>query len=272
MTTKLTVRGSNSGFFKDGKFYSDSQNGCPRITLTRRHGIEEPHDNIRTQKTFAIGHLNEELFIKHYMGNAFVRRESEICEPITENVNFVGHTDVETETLLFELKSVSSNSTWKLVKAGGYKLSNLAQCASYMVSRQLQNGFLVYSLYAYVDGLDLPDIFLEITIDDDGEISVNNKKTGFSVENIILDRQTKAMVLENDSVFPERPVNPGGDKSPCVYCPFKSTCDKWDKKEISTTEEFLNSARETVDAIKFQQTIGRFERSRTEKKILAKGS
>jgi len=270
--SKLTVRGSNSGFFKDGKFHSDSQVSCPRITLTRRYGVEEPVDNIRTQKTFALGHLNEELFIKHYLADAFVKREAEIREPITENIDFVGHVDVEIEGLLFELKSVSSNNTWKIVKDGGYKVSNLAQAVSYMFSRQLQTGYLVYSLYAYVAGIDLPDVFLEITIDAEGEILVNNKKTGYSLEHIVLDRQTKAMVLENDLVYPERPVNPKGDKSPCYYCPFKTVCDKWDKKEISTTQEFINETKEIVDASQFQQTVNRFQRSGTEKKIHAKGS
>jgi hypothetical protein len=267
---KLTVRGSNSAFFKDGKFHTDSQVGCPRITLLRRHGVEEPVLNIRTQKTFAIGHLNEELFIKHYLPNEFVRREGEVKVPITENIDFEGHIDVEIEGMLFELKSVSSNNTWKLVKDGGYKLANLAQAVNYMLARQLQKGYLVYSLYAYVAGIDLPDVFLEIDIDDDGSVLVNKKQTGYTLENIVLDRQAKASVLETDTVYPERPINPGGDKSPCHYCPFKVTCDKFDKKEITDTHSFLNHAREITDASELQQTVNRFQRAGEKKKLDAK--
>lgn len=269
---KLTVRGSNSAFFKDGRTHSDSQVGCPRITLLRRHGIEEPTDNIRTQKTFAIGHLNEELFVKHYLADSFIRKENEVVEPITDSVDFTGHIDIETEGMIFELKSVTSNNTWKQVLAGKPKLVNLAQIVSYMLSRRVSEGWLVYSLYAYVAGIDLPDVFFKITIDTEGEILVNSKKTGFSLEHIVLDRQTKAEVLENDIVYNERPVNPGGDKHPCFYCPFKTVCDSWDKKEITTTSQFLQKSQEVIDATRNQQTIYRFSRSKKEAEITAQGT
>jgi hypothetical protein len=120
----------------------------------------------------------------------------------------------------------------------------------------------------YNTNLD-PDIFFKITIDSDGSILLNSKATGFSLEHIVTDRQLKAKVLENDSVYGERPVNPGGEKLPCFYCPFKTVCDAWDKKEVTTTHDFLKKAQEVIDATRSQQVIHRFSRSKKEAEITA---
>jgi CRISPR/Cas system-associated exonuclease Cas4 (RecB family) len=260
---RYTVRGGNSAFFKDGKFHSHDQSGCPRQVLLRAHGIEAPVDDLRTQKTFNIGFLNEELFVKHYMQGLFTSTDHAINEPITEKVNFEGHADVVTEDLVFELKSVTSKSTWEQVSKGKPKLSNIAQCVNYMLSQRVQKGYLVYSLYAYVQGLELPDIFFEIFIDNDGNILLNGNQTGYSLTDIVSDRHTKAKVLENNEVYPERPVNPTGKQSPCFYCPFQSVCDKWDKAtQNKSTEKFLDRAKEIVNAIKTDQDISRQDRIR----------
>lgn len=260
--SKKSVRGGNSAFFKDGLFHTDGDQGCPRRVLLRSYGVEPPVGDIRTQKTFNVGFLNEELFVKHYLPGILTSLDHAISEPITKNINFEGHADVVTKDLVFELKSVTSKSTWDKVKKGKPKLSNVAQCVNYMLSRQTQKGYLVYSLYAYVDGINLPDVFFEITIDNEGEILLNGKSTGYNLEHTVLDRQTKARVLEDDVVFPERPVNPGGDKSPCFYCPFKAVCDQWDKAKINTTQEFLEKAKETVNAIELEENLNRQERLR----------
>ena len=229
--------------------------------MLRAHGIENPVDDIRTQKTFNVGFLNEDLFVKHYMSQLPHCVDYAIDEPITEKINFEGHADVVTDDLVFELKSVTSRNTWEQVRKGTPKISNVAQCVNYMVSREVQRGYLVYSLYAYVQGLELPDIFFEITIDDDGNIMVNGKETGYHVEHIVADRQTKARVLEDNTVFPDRPVAAKkGDKSPCFYCPFKMVCDRWDKGELETTEEFLQKAKEVTDATKTDQNLARQRR------------
>jgi hypothetical protein len=233
--------------------------------------VEEPTDNIRTKKTFAIGHINEKLFVEHYLSDSFIRTEALISEPITALTNFEGHADIEAEGLIFELKSVTSNNTWKQVMAGKPKIANLAQLTSYMLSRRVSEGYLVYSLFAYVAGIDLPDVFFKVSIDNEGEILVNSKATGFSLEHIVSDRRNKAMVLENDIVYGERPVNPGGEKSPCFYCPFKTVCDSWDKKEITTTSQFIGKAQEVIHATSSQQAINRFGRSKKEAEITAQG-
>lgn len=257
---RWTVRGGNSAFFKDGNFYTYDSNGCPRSVLLRAHGIEEPVDDIRTQKTFSLGYLNEDLFVKNYVAHIPHCTDYAIDEPVTEKINFEGHADVVTEDLVFELKSVSSRNTWDRIKKGKPKISNVAQCVNYMLSRQVQRGFLVYSLYAYVQGLELPDIFFEITIDNDGNILVNNKETGYHLDHIVQDRQQKARVLEDNTVFPKRPVSEPGDKSPCFYCPFKSVCDQWDKAPDQKTEVFLRKAKEVTDAIKVTQSHTRQRR------------
>lgn len=267
---KLTVRGGNSAFFKDGKFISHDQNGCPRIVLLRSHGVEDPKDDPRTQKTFNLGYMNEELFVKHWLANTPHLVDGEVSEPILPEVDFEGHIDVQTEHVVFELKSVSSRSTWDLVsKKGSYKIGNLAQAVNYMVAKQVTKGYLVYSLYAYLQGLSLPDIFIKINIDDNGRILVNNKKTEFSVENIIQDRTQKAIALRDDAVYHSRPVTVDGEPS-CKYCPFNTVCDAWDSGKIGTTKEFINKAEEVTHAIYSTQVLDRQERREREKEITRK--
>lgn len=263
---KFQVRGGNSAFFKDGKFICHDQSGCPRMVLLRHHGIEGPVNDIRTQKTFNIGYMNEELFVKHWLPNTPTLVDGSVCEPIIPEVEFVGHIDVQTADVVFELKSVSSRSTWDLVKKGSYKIGNLAQCVNYMVARQVTKGYLVYSLYAYVAGIELPDIFIEVSITDKGNILVNGKDTGFTVENIIRDREVKAGFLSEDKIYPYRPVNVDNQPS-CKYCPFKSVCDAWDKKSIKTTDKFLQKAKEVVDALQVEQNQHQQDRRKREKEL-----
>ena len=260
---KLQVRGGNSGFYKDGVFHGSDANSCPRRVLLRSHGIEPPVDDVRTQKTFNIGFLNEELFVKHYMAHIPHCVDFAIEEPISANVDFVGHSDVVTDKLVFELKSATSKNTWEKVKKGKPKLSHLAQLSNYMLSREVTEGYLVYSLYAYVGGLELPDVFFKVTIDNDTNILLEGKETGYKLEHVAADRQTKAKVLEDNSVYDGRPVNPTDRQSPCFYCPFSDVCDKWDKAtKNKTTERFLDKAKEVVNAIKTEQDINRQERLR----------
>lgn len=266
----LHIRGGNSAFFKDGRFITHDQSGCPRMVLLRHHGVEAPVNDVRTQKTFNLGYMNEELFVKHWLPNTPTIVDGEVCEPIIEGVDFVGHIDVQTADVVFELKSVSSRSTWTLVKDGGYKVGNLAQCVNYMLAKQVTKGYLVYSLYAYLQGLELPDVFIEITLDDDGNILVNRKKTGFTLENIVQDRTEKARVLRDDKVYPERPVNSDGT-SACKYCPFKTVCTDWENGKIEGTDRFIKRAKEVTDALHSAQTIDRQNRRETEKRLVKKG-
>lgn len=260
---KKQVRGGNSGFYKDGQTHGHDSNSCPRRVLLRHHGVEPPVDDVRTQKTFNIGFLNEELFVKHYMPQIPHCIDFEIEEPITDTVDFVGHADVVTDSLVFELKSATSRNTWQQVSSGKPKLSHLAQCCNYMLSREVTRGYLVYSLYAYVQGLELPDKFFQIDIDNDGNILLDNKQTGYNLEHVVADRQNKARVLEDNIVEEGRPVNPTDSKSPCFYCPFKDICDKWDKaSKNKTTEKFVAKAKEVCYAIEVEQNLNRQERLR----------
>lgn len=257
---RWTVRGGNSAFCVNGKFVSYDQSGCPRISLLRAHGIEEPVDDVRTQKTFNVGFLNEELFVKNYLPHIPHCVDFEIDEPVTAKINFEGHADVVTDALVFELKSVTSRNTWERVRKGKPKVSNVAQCVNYMLSRKATRGYLVYSLYAYCQGLELPDIFFEIELDSDGNIMLNGKQTGYHIDHIVEDRQQKARVLEDNVVYESRPVAEEGDKSPCQWCPFSTVCDWWDKTKNGKTEDFLKKAKEVTDATKTAQNLNRQRR------------
>ena len=129
-----------------------------------------------------------------------------------------------------------------------------------MLARRIQRGYLVYSLFAYVNGdIELPDIFFQVDIDNDGKIMLNEKETGWTLDDIIEDRKLKAEVLEKNEVYPKRPSSTSS-KSPCHYCPFKALCDKWDKGSIKTTEDFLGQAKEIVNAAEKESFLNRQDR------------
>lgn len=242
------IRGSNSSFFKNKEFHTESSAGCPRIALLRSHGLEEPKNTVRTRKTFALGHVNEEIFCEHYMADILHLREKAIEEKVTDQTVFIGHSDVVTQNTVFELKSVSSKGVWEGIKEGRYKKSNLAQLVNYMISLEYTKGYLVYSLYAYVDGIDLADIFFEVEIREDGGIYVDGNYSDYTVKNLLDARKEMAAVVEENKVFPRRPKS--GKSGACKYCPFSKVCKEIEETGETDTEKFLNQTKEIINEIR----------------------
>lgn len=266
---KHSVRGGMSSFYKDGwTFVSDSA-GCLRKALLRSHGIEETH-NAKTKKVFHLGAINEEIW-KQWLteaGRKFVE-EKEFCEWVTDDSNFVGHSDFVVENnngthLCYELKSVSSKNTYKKVfKENSPKISNLAQCVNYMVSQETTQGRLCYTSYIAAieykdfDNYDIEEIndlvytalesnqietkIFEIEIKSNGQIFVDGIYSTFDVQHILDHRRETANVLENDKIYRDRPQTVDGS-NPCGFCPFSKVCDQ----NVFDTGEFLKLAQEAV--------------------------
>lgn len=271
MTEKMkhSIRGGMSSFMKDGQVFVSDSAGCLRKALLRSKGIEEKH-NAKTLKVFHLGALNEEIW-KQWLteaGRKFVE-EKEFCEPVTEDSNFVGHSDfvVELEDgsyICYELKSVSSKNTYKKVfKENTPKISNLAQCVNYMVSQETVRGRLCYTSYIkaieYKD-FDIYDIgeindlvytaleageietkIFEVEIKEDGKIYLDGVYSTFDVQHLMDHRRATADVLENNKVYQDRPQTLDSS-DPCGFCPFSKVCNQ----NVSDTDRFLKLAQEAV--------------------------
>lgn len=266
---KHSVRGGMSSFVKDGQVFVSDSAGCLRKALLRSKGIEEPI-GAKTKKVFHLGAVNEEIW-KTWLteaGRKFVE-EKEFCEIVTDDSNFVGHSDfvVEMEDgshLCYELKSVSSKNTYKKIfKENKPKISNLAQCVNYMVSQETNRGRLCYTSYiaaieySEFDGYDLEEIndlvysaleqgkietkIFEVEIKEDGKVFLDGVYSEFDVQHVLDHRRATADVLENNKIYRDRPQTTD-NSDPCHFCPFKVVCDK----NITDTQEFLKLAKEAV--------------------------
>lgn len=282
MDKKHTFRFGNSAFFINGKVITNKE-GCLRIILLRANGVEK--DVLpQTKKTFALGHANEEVFIENYVTplNVKYEKEKEFQRTTKYNTWEVGHSDVvayenNITPVVFELKSVSSiNSHKNYVLGNKFKLDNLAQLVNYMSEAKAEKGFLVYSSFIWGDyykpkntehierafnegrlvtdefnlgqkGIQIrpADKFYEVTFKEGGTIVIDGVDTEFNRKDVLKHRIAAARVLSEQSVFPERPESL--DYHPCTYCPFQNTCLKYDQKVITSTEEFLNSAKDEIN-------------------------
>jgi hypothetical protein len=281
MTKQQTFRFGNSAFLIDGKVITNRE-GCPRIILLRANDIEMPIQP-QTKKTFALGHVNEEIFIENYIKplNAKYDVEKEFTRTTKEGTFEVGHSDViaynidTNEPRVFELKSVSSiNSHKNYVLKDDYKIDNLAQLINYMHMAQASEGYLVYSSFIWGDYFKPKSGFAEIeeaynsgrlvtdkfNMTDKGiQITPADKfyKVTFDNDfNILIDDKLSGLnkkdVLRHkvlvSKILKEQEVYSDlpeslTNYSPCTYCNFRPVCAKFNLGEITTTKEFLKEAK-----------------------------
>ena len=254
------VRGGNSGFLKNGTIYGSS-NSCLRIILLRDQGIEyQPTtqaDWERQQMTFNLGFANEN-FHKAYFEKMGWRYEADvgIQASVIKGVEYGGHADFivrKPEKTVYELKSISSTSSYeKVIKKGQYKIENLAQTVNYMIAFEIPVGVLRYSSFIYHNGGKDKKIApvsrdFNITLSEEGDIVIDGTPTVFNVSHVMEHRKEAARYLKKVEVYPDRPqAFYDGDFDPCGLCPFLNLCNSFDKKEIKTSKEYIDKARDFV--------------------------
>ncbi len=280
---KLTLRGGNSGLLINGQIYGSSES-CLRKILLRAHGIEKAPDEL-SKYIFEIGHLNEKFFCKGLAaaGKEFIE-EKPVVVPITDRVNFCGHSDVvlDSETLVYELKSVTSKHTYdKIFKKRDIraKTQYLAQCLSYMLAFEYSLGKIAFTSYKsqnytsktkthcipyYAEVIvDIQDYLEEpstanlnyektefdLEILPSGIVAIDGEETQLHVQAVWDFQEAAAKVLEDVSIYPTRPVQASPSHwGECGFCPFKNICDRWEAKEIKTAQDFLEESRREVQS------------------------
>lgn len=260
------LRGGNSSIIKKGVLYGSSSSNCLRMILLRDKGIQSKPDE-KSKKVFTIGHLNEDLFIKDYFTDIEIEKEKEVVVGLSDNVDFCGHIDLAVSGLLYELKSCTSDNTYKKVfTEGRYKKENLIQLATYLLMTETQEGYLCYTSYTdkiqyksldKINEADIPQlaeeseretVFIHVTFSEDGKVLTNNDDSGIKIENIIEFQEVAINILENDIVYPDRPepFDSNDRFTACSSCPLNTTCSTWEVKRWST-ERFVKEARKVLN-------------------------
>ena len=250
-----------------GVLYGTSSSNCLRMILLRDKGVQSEPD-ARSKKVFAVGHLNEELFEQDYLsGIPEVEKEKEVRVGLSDNVDFVGHIDFAGPGLLYELKSCTSDNTYKKVfTENKYKKENLVQLSTYLIMTETQEGYLCYTSYTdtiqyksldKISEADIPQLaeqseretrFIHVTFTDEGKVLADGADSGIMVEDVLEFQQMAVNVLENDIVYPDRP-EPFDSKdkfTACGMCPLSNVCLEWEAKRFST-ERFVKEARKALN-------------------------
>lgn len=247
MTYKPTIRGSRSSFMWGRTVYTKYSGGCLRHILIKSKGIDTDIDETHKYR----GKLNEDIY-EEALKSAQVtyEREAEIWEERPDGI-FTGHADFIINDQVIELKSSQSKSRARDIKKGEYVTENLAQAVAYMVARNLDRGQLIYSYWEpRKDDGELEFIFEyvhHISLDNFGRICLNSIPTKWTIYDLLA-HQHHALKVQTEHLVWDRPNNHAQLwGSPCNYCTFKTTCDKYDAGDIEGTDAFLESA--TRDAV-----------------------
>ena len=162
---RLFVRGGCAGVLCSGKILGNSKQACPRASLLRSYGVQEPIDG-RAKRTFAIGRAIETCFCEErpeLQGN--VRQEEMPVlgdGPFPNSKVFLAIEVDAVETTkdtagnevqrFYELKTVQSTKKAKqYLSQGEYSFDNAVQLAYAMVNFGASHGILRYMACFYDD-------------------------------------------------------------------------------------------------------------------------
>jgi CRISPR/Cas system-associated exonuclease Cas4 (RecB family) len=235
--TKL-VRGSNTGVFMNGNFFSTYQEACPRIVTLRSMGVQPTEQDGAANPVFALGYAFES-YIKSTIGCDY--EEEKLIEiEITPELKFQGHSDAVLDNLVLEFKSCSSKNTYREVFIKEQpKLSNLFQLCAYMLGAEINHGKLIYG--SYLELFDYNELKLmtvedvaesikdfvpelkvfDIDFSEDGEIYIDGKRSIYNITHIY-DFWLEIARYQQSGELPPKPVALKG--SPCFFCPLKLAC------------------------------------------------
>ena len=267
MTKRLRVYPSSAAFMWGRVVFTEYASGCLRRILLDANGVREPFNPIHSER----GELNEDLFEEKLRerGEVTYQREKPFRESIpTTSCQLSGRIDFNIiyddpavpggkVVVPHELKSTESESQRKSrIQYGKWGLNNVAQLVVYLLVEGVDRGVLQYTFFERTaDGLVAAkpiqrprsirktEAAYDVRILGDSYVEVGGSKTQFTAFDVLDHVYWAAKVIEDDIVW-ERPANYDLKfGSPCTFCPFKNTCNKWDNGVLSTASEFIEDAR-----------------------------
>ena len=145
MSEKPVLRGSSVGIHENGLYITGENSTCPRYVIARIEGLIPDFSKADENPVFYLGRQFE-VWFKTTLTGEFVE-EFEV-EHEFEDIKVMGHADIVTPDLVYELKSVSSvNVERELRLRNKYKFANLVQLAFYMLFSDRAHGKLIYGDY-----------------------------------------------------------------------------------------------------------------------------
>lgn len=244
--------GSSAAFLWGRVVFTDHKTGCLRNILLQSQGVREGDI---AEKYKAIGALNEERH-EQVLKDANIKYDREFAVKqsvpayptvsVSGRVDFVRHMD--NGIIIDELKATESkNKLREVLKNGHFVTENLAQLVGYMVALQTTQGRLVYAYYEIPKGGTTHEFkkerAFEVIIDDAGRICVDTTPTQFTVYDQIAHTKAAAKVIRDMEIWDRPYMWSVPFKSPCQWCPFKATCDRYDAGQITDVTEFVKSAK-----------------------------
>ena len=144
--------------------------------------------------------------------------------------------------IVIECKGTGSKTApTDIIKNGKYKINHLAQITSYFLHYGASRAELRVSYLCQTSRT------FKITIGQDGMIMVDGKPSGFTMQDQLEHTRNAALAVTEGIVW-SRPHTMKGD--PCKWCNHKDVCDRWDRNEIATTEDFINAAKMNSGTLK----------------------
>jgi len=227
--SEFVIRGAHTTYMKDGMFYAPDQSHCPRISMLRSLGWNQPI-NETSRFTFALGLASETLFEQEF---PTALRDVAVEFPLSERAVFQGHADGQLGNVVYELKSISSTRTAeKILVDKTYKEGHLLQLLGYMIALEKTKGVLRYCNFVYHTmtrkkekvkmapcNVDIP-----VSITDDGSIDVEGVLLEYNIRDVLAGLQGVAKHLESNTL----PMIPAGGEVPfegcCAFCPLSTAC------------------------------------------------
>jgi hypothetical protein len=250
------IRGSSTGVYRNGEFYTGSDVGCPRKTILRHLNIQQTVSE-KTKEIFNIGFIFEEWFCSQFPDAI---KEKEVNSSMLQ-----GHCDLVSDEFVYELKSCTSKNTYKTVfKDNKPKVQNIIQLVTYMIELEMNKGKLVYGSYVHVcdysklmkmQSDQIKTIFdgavpvlkeFNVEIEEDGTVLVNGEHFHNLNVTEILDFQINLHELVKKKQLP--PMVEALDQttwdSPCKWCPLQALCESAPDLEtfIDTAEKIFEES------------------------------
>ncbi len=268
LTKVLKYSPSSASFMWGDIVFTQYGGGCLRRFYLTSHGLRSGI----AAKYEVLGELNEENYENtiqtpdaHNTPLKDYDREKVLKGPLAvyPGAVFSGRADFITyhnelqHPIVHENKSSDSKNTRReVIRKGVPKWDNVAQIVSYMLYMQIPYGILRYDYYECVKGGSVTNKkdwrqkegrYFEIEFDDDGQILVDTVRSQYNTSHLLAHQKATMHHVENDLIGP-RPNNWNAKfGSPCHWCWVKEVCNMYDAGEITSSREFLLTAKAMLD-------------------------
>lgn len=247
---------SSSGFIHGRLQICSSSGSCLRNILLQANGIRTN----AAPKYAEMGKFNEDRFASEVAEDSNMVRADRECVleivvrdgcSVRGRADFVCYHEGQSVPYVVELKSADSPRTHtEVFKKGKVKTDNLAQVVTYMIAVKTTVGQLIYTFFERDEEnrlIKTDERLFAIDISETGAILVDNRDSGFTVNDRLERLQIEADVVEQSIVW-DRPKDWDFKfGSPCTFCTWNKVCMSYDNGDINSGAEFVSAAKKHLE-------------------------